>query len=50
MSDDLSAAKGELSKIGLVPLNADELKKTQEHINNGGILNDDLVKAGKVFW
>ena len=49
MSDDLSSNKGELSKIGLVPLNADELKKTQQHIDKAGLLNDELVKAGKVF-
>lgn len=49
MSDSLAKSGGELEKIGLVPLDEKDLKATQEHLNKATKLNDDLVKAGKVF-
>ncbi|HEF1344113.1 TPA: substrate-binding domain-containing protein [Campylobacter coli] len=49
MSDDLAKSGGELEKIGLVPLSDDKLKAFQKHVEDRKILNDELVKAGKVF-
>lgn len=49
MSDDLAKNGGELQKIGLVPLDDKTLKASQDHIKDKKILNDELVKAGKVF-
>lgn len=49
MSDDLAKSGGELEKIGLVPLSDDKLKASQKHVEDRKILNDELVKAGKVF-
>ncbi|MDN2916962.1 phosphate-binding protein, partial [Campylobacter jejuni] len=49
MSDDLAKRGGELEKIGLVPLSDDKLKAAQKHVEDRKILNDELVKAGKVF-
>lgn len=49
MSDDLAKSGGELAKIGLVPLDANHLKASQNHVKEAGKLTDDLVKAGKVF-
>lgn len=49
MSDDLAKSGGELEKIGLVPLSSENLKATQKHIEDRKILNEELVKAGKVF-
>ncbi|ELP9120075.1 substrate-binding domain-containing protein [Campylobacter lari] len=49
MSDDLAKSGAELEKIGLVPLDEKTLKQTQKHIEEKGLLTDELVKAGKVF-
>ncbi|EGO4876941.1 phosphate-binding protein [Campylobacter lari] len=49
MSDDLAKSGAELEKIGLVPLDEKTLKATQKHIEEKGLLTDELVKAGKVF-
>ncbi|MFQ6341744.1 substrate-binding domain-containing protein [Campylobacter sp. VTCC 70190] len=49
MSDDLAKSGGELEKIGLVPLSDANLKASQKHIEERKILNDELVKAGRVF-
>lgn len=49
ISDDLAKSGGELEKIGLVPLSDDKLKASQKHVEDRKILNDELVKAGKVF-
>lgn len=49
MSDDLAKSGGELEKIGLVPLSDDKLKASQKHVEDRKILNDELVKAGKVL-
>ncbi|TQR34628.1 phosphate-binding protein [Campylobacter sp. MIT 99-7217] len=49
MSDDLAASGGELERIGLVPLDKTLLKTTQEHIQKANKLDENLVKAGKIF-
>ncbi|MBT0742321.1 substrate-binding domain-containing protein [Campylobacter lari] len=49
MSDDLAKSGAELEKIGLVSLDEKTLKATQKHIEEKGLLTDELVKAGKVF-
>lgn len=48
LSNDLAKSGGELEKIGLVPLSSSMLKTMQGHISKKSLLNDALVKEGKV--
>ncbi|MCE3046564.1 substrate-binding domain-containing protein [Helicobacter kayseriensis] len=48
MNNDLASSDGELSKIGLVPLNQELLQEVQKRLQNPSILTLDLVKEGKV--
>ncbi|WP_291953147.1 substrate-binding domain-containing protein [Campylobacter sp.] len=49
ISDDLAKTGAELEKIGLVPLSDDMLKQMQKHVDDEKVLNQELVKAGKIF-
>lgn len=49
LSDELAKSGGELEKIGLVPLSDEDLKTMQKHIENKTLLNEQLIKAGKIF-